>query len=328
MPQRRDRGSVGLLRRPSSPASQEVEEPACKPDPVRGALAPPATISLDDAGTSPPGRSPARCGLPGSSDGPSSTLPARPCSGWGLPSRGGHPPRWCALTAPFHPYPCDRGRAGGLLSVALSVRSPPPGSRQHPALWSPDFPRAVDDRPRPPGRLLHGEDTRGRRLPVTVMRRRLVAPRARRHSRCSSRLVLGLSDGPARPAGSTSSAGARAPPGPGASARRCASSRRTATPCSAVTTSRRSRERRCSADGRTGSASRTVRSRARSPRHDDRGAVGPAALVGTEGPLLEVDARRTDRRRRAARPMGTRWSSRCPSTARSGSSRTSAAPGA
>lgn len=29
----------------------------------------------------------------------------RPCSGRGLPSRAGHPARWCALTAPFHPYP-------------------------------------------------------------------------------------------------------------------------------------------------------------------------------------------------------------------------------
>ena len=32
--------------------------------------------------------------------------PARPCSGWGLPSRPGHPGRWCALTAPFHPCLC------------------------------------------------------------------------------------------------------------------------------------------------------------------------------------------------------------------------------
>jgi hypothetical protein len=29
---------------------------------------------------------------------------AWPCSGWGLPSRPGHPGRWCALTAPFHPH--------------------------------------------------------------------------------------------------------------------------------------------------------------------------------------------------------------------------------
>ena len=34
------------------------------------------------------------------------------------------------------------------LSVALSVRSPRPGSRQHPALWSPDFPRPPSRRRR------------------------------------------------------------------------------------------------------------------------------------------------------------------------------------
>ena len=35
-------------------------------------------------------------------------LPAWSCSRWGLPSRTGHPARWCALTAPFHPYLCRR----------------------------------------------------------------------------------------------------------------------------------------------------------------------------------------------------------------------------
>jgi hypothetical protein len=30
--------------------------------------------------------------------------PSWPCSGWGLPSRPGHPRRWWALTPPFHPY--------------------------------------------------------------------------------------------------------------------------------------------------------------------------------------------------------------------------------
>ena len=34
--------------------------------------------------------------------------PIWPCFRWGLPSRTGHPTRWCALTAPFHPYPCGR----------------------------------------------------------------------------------------------------------------------------------------------------------------------------------------------------------------------------
>ena len=38
-------------------------------------------------------------------------LPARSCSGRGLPSRPGHPDRWCALTAPFHPYQPLRGLA-------------------------------------------------------------------------------------------------------------------------------------------------------------------------------------------------------------------------
>jgi len=50
----------------------------------------------------------------------------------------------CALTAPFHPYlPTASGDAadiGGLLSVALSVGSRPPGVTWHHALWSPDFP--------------------------------------------------------------------------------------------------------------------------------------------------------------------------------------------
>jgi hypothetical protein len=65
-----------------------------------------------------------------------------PCSGWGLPSRPGHPDRWCALTAPFHPYLCTASRAiGGLFSVALSCGSPRLAVSQHPALWSPDLPQ-------------------------------------------------------------------------------------------------------------------------------------------------------------------------------------------
>jgi len=44
---------------------------------------------------------------------------------------------------------------GGLLSVALSVRSPGLGVTQHPALWSPDLPQLDDgiDKLRPSGRL-------------------------------------------------------------------------------------------------------------------------------------------------------------------------------
>jgi len=46
-------------------------------------------------------------GLLSRADGPPMSH-AWPCSGWGLPSRPGHPGRWCALTAPFHPYLCGQ----------------------------------------------------------------------------------------------------------------------------------------------------------------------------------------------------------------------------
>ena len=36
-------------------------------------------------------------------------FPIWSCSGWGLPSFPGHPGNWCALTAPFHPYPARWG---------------------------------------------------------------------------------------------------------------------------------------------------------------------------------------------------------------------------
>jgi len=38
----------------------------------------------------------------------------------------------CALTAPFQPCPPPRGGVGGLLSVALSLGSHPPGVTRHP----------------------------------------------------------------------------------------------------------------------------------------------------------------------------------------------------
>jgi hypothetical protein len=41
------------------------------------------------------------------------------------------------------------GTGGGVFSVALSLGSPPLGVTQHPALWSPDFPRALARRDHP-----------------------------------------------------------------------------------------------------------------------------------------------------------------------------------
>ena len=71
-------------------------------------------------------------------------FPIWSCSRWGLPCRRMLPPARCALTAPFHPYlprpVCTCRDIGGLLSVALSVGSRPPGITWHLALWSPDFP--------------------------------------------------------------------------------------------------------------------------------------------------------------------------------------------
>ena len=95
--------------------------------------------------------------LPGSPCGPQERAPwlARfpmwSCSRWGLPCRRVLPPARCALTAPFHPYLPAEADIGGLLSVALSVGSRPPGVTWHLALWSPDFP--LQNSQRLPGRL-------------------------------------------------------------------------------------------------------------------------------------------------------------------------------
>ena len=85
--------------------------------------------------------------LPGSRNEPDRLmLPVWPCSWWGLPSRVSLPTRWCALTAPFHPYSprAVKRVASGLLSVALSRALRPVGVTHHHVLRSPDFPPALD----------------------------------------------------------------------------------------------------------------------------------------------------------------------------------------
>ena len=73
------------------------------------------------------------------------------CSRRGLPCHRVLPPARCALTAPFHPYrPLCRG-VGGLLSVALSVGSRPPGVTWRLALGARTFLHACAQRL--PGRL-------------------------------------------------------------------------------------------------------------------------------------------------------------------------------
>jgi hypothetical protein len=78
-------------------------------------------------------------------------FPIWSCSRWGLPCRRVLPPTRCALTAPFHPCLPAEADIGGLLSVALSVGSRPPGVTWHLALRSPDFPLQIAQRL--PGRL-------------------------------------------------------------------------------------------------------------------------------------------------------------------------------
>ena len=80
---------------------------------------------------------------------------ARPCSGWGLPSRRSRPRRWCALTAPFHPHLCDPEVAiGGLLSVALY--------RQIAPTWLSPAPCPAESRPSSTDGSLHLPRSPGR----------------------------------------------------------------------------------------------------------------------------------------------------------------------
>ena len=93
----------------------------------------------------------------------------------------------CALTAPFHPCLPTRRRTGGLLSVALSLGSPPPGVTRHrvsvePGLSSPcGFPRCKE---RPSSRLappsLYSEAASRRKQPYPVRPMRSARPATRR----------------------------------------------------------------------------------------------------------------------------------------------------
>ncbi len=141
------------------------------------------------------------CGPPGdccaASDTTSEQLksPVWPCSVWGLPSQPSYPDRWCALTAPFHPYLWLVAQPiGGLFSVALSCGSPRLAVSQHTVLWSPDFPRptqasaAVTQPTHPEG--------------ITVLRptmfrlgRNSVSERSERHSKLDG-LVADVAAGP------------------------------------------------------------------------------------------------------------------------------------
>ena len=75
---------------------------------------------------------------PGRFSGPLHPFPIRSCSGWGLPSR----PVTRPLVRSYRTVASLPARRPAVfISVALALRSPSLDVIQHPALWSPDFPR-------------------------------------------------------------------------------------------------------------------------------------------------------------------------------------------
>jgi len=78
---------------------------------------------------------------PGSTDGPSLTLPYLALLLVGFTWHPASPPDPVSSYLTLSPLPAfAKASAGGLLSVALSLGSPPLDVIQHHALWSPDFP--------------------------------------------------------------------------------------------------------------------------------------------------------------------------------------------
>ncbi len=75
---------------------------------------------------------------PGRFSGQLHTFPIWSCSGWGLPSR----PVTRPLVRSYRTVASLPAREPAVfISVALALRSPSLDVIQHPALWSPDFPR-------------------------------------------------------------------------------------------------------------------------------------------------------------------------------------------
>jgi len=116
--------------------AREICQTACKPGSVP-ALRPGMTIHLGrplpDASRDLPGRrreNPPGDGLSAGSP----VVPMRSCSRWGLPCRFRCRSRGALLP---HPFTLAGPRVGGLLSVALSLGSPPPDVIRHRVLVEP-----------------------------------------------------------------------------------------------------------------------------------------------------------------------------------------------
>ena len=125
---------VKIVQPQARPGLAELRQSACKPGSVwRGPCGPHVTAiplgrSLPTASSNQPGRRPG--------DGPGAkpvswrprVIPIRFCSRWGLPCRSRYRQRGALLP---HPFTLTHPRMGGLLSVALSLGSPPPDVIRH-----------------------------------------------------------------------------------------------------------------------------------------------------------------------------------------------------
>jgi len=132
VPQSCPGSALRALRRRS--AAQVAGEPACRPGSVHPRMRAgghPSRAAVADSLVRPTREH--RTGRPqtlAQEAENSGTLPSWPCSGWGLPSRPGHPGRWWSLTPPFHPYPPGRPGAGPWEAVCFLWHCPAghPGS--------------------------------------------------------------------------------------------------------------------------------------------------------------------------------------------------------
>ena len=136
---------------------KDGDQTACKP----GSVPPPLTRKRDGHSSGPPVAG--RFSRPTRASGPAKPCrpcgrrdtPIRSCSRRGLPCRPGHPVRGGLLPHPFtltlRPKP-----SGGLLSVALSLGSPPAGVTRRLIAVEPGLssPPPLPTRERPPGRLI------------------------------------------------------------------------------------------------------------------------------------------------------------------------------
>jgi hypothetical protein len=129
----------------------------CKPGsvhPLRGSATIPLGRKLPSASSDQPGRR--------AETGPCAA-PIRSCTRWGLPCRARCRPRGALLP---HPFALTRPKAGGMLSVALSLTPPktkPPGVTRHRCSVEPGLSSPRLRGPRPPGPLagLHIGGTAG-----------------------------------------------------------------------------------------------------------------------------------------------------------------------